>query len=273
MVAPKRALAVQHGVEVTTPGRSPDGRKVFILNPHSVVRDELVDAILSAEYELYLISDSQRALKVFKQFPDSIVFINIDSGLKEREWERYVRRLVGTTYFKHLSIGILSYNPDPKLIEKYLMEIGVACGFVRLSLGAQESTRIMLQTLEANEARGRRRYVRSKAENDKRASFNFRHQGREYDGGILDISSVGMAIRFSRRAEIPAKALLTDMQLKLRASLVRVTGVVLGRREDDKTVYVVLFKHERDSKARRLIRQYIHKSLQEYIDKMMGDGG
>jgi hypothetical protein len=150
------------------------------------------------------------------------------------------------------------------------MDIGVTCGFVRLSLGVQESTRILLQTLEANEARGRRRYVRSRSDGDKRATFNFRHSGREFNGSILDISSVGMAVRFDGQAEIKPKSLVHDIQLKLKASLVRVDGVVLGRRDDDKSVYVVLFKHERDGKARRLIRHYIHRSLQEYIDRMIG---
>jgi hypothetical protein len=245
---------------------------VFILNPHSVVRDELVDAILAAEFELYLLDDPQAALRVFKRFPNSIVFVNIDSGLKDDEWERYVQRLLAADVFENLSVGILSYNTDPKLAERYLMGIGVTCGFVKLSLGVQESTRIMLQTLEANEARGRRRYVRSRAEGDKRAEFNFSHKSRPYDGRILDISSVGMAVRFSGRADVPAKSLVKDIQLKLRASLVRVDGVVLGRRDDDKSVYVVLFKHERDGKARRLIRHYIHRSLQEYIDGMTGSG-
>ena len=249
-----------------------NGRKVFILNPHSVVRDELVDAILAAEFELYLLDDPQAALQVFKRFPDAIVFINIDSGLKEDQWERYVRRLLAASVFENLSVGILSYNTDPKLAERYLMEIGVTCGFVKLSLGVQESTRILLQTLEVNEARGRRKYVRSRSEGDKRAEFNFRHQSRSYDGRILDISSVGMAVRFSGRVDLPAKSLVKDIQLKLRASLVRVDGVLLGRRDDDTSVYVMLFKHERDGKARRLIRHYIHRSLQEYIDTMMHSG-
>jgi len=247
-----------------------DGRKVFILNPHSVVRDELVDAILSAEYELYLLDDAQAAMRVFKKFPNSIVFINIDSGLKDNEWESYIRKLLAADVFENLSVGILSYNTDPKLAEKYLMEIGVTCGFVRLSLGVQESTRIMLQTLEANEARGRRKYVRSRSDGDKRATFNFKQGGRDFAGVILDISSVGMAVRFEGRGEIKSKTLVTDIQLKLRASLVRVDGVVLGRRDDDKSIYVILFKHERDGKAKRLIRHYIHRSLQEYIDRMMG---
>jgi len=245
------------------------GRKVFILNPHSVMKEELLDAILAAEYELYLLKDPQRALRVFSKFPDSIVFINIDSGMKEPEWERYIRELRTQPGYSRLSVGILSYNPEPDLVRKYLMDIGVQCGFVRLRLGMQESTRIMLQTLEANEAKGRRRYVRARTANDPRTSFNIDYMGQTYQGPILDISSVGMAVRLGPGVSIPGKTLLPHMQLRLRATLVHVAGVVLGSRDDDASTHVILFRHDNDTKARYQIRQFINRSLQDYIDRLI----
>lgn len=245
------------------------GRKVFLLNPPSVVGEELIHAILAAEYEVYVVKDARRALRVFQRFPDSIVFINIDSELPGDEWEQYVKRLITEKTFADLRVGILSYNSDPALIENYLMTIGVQCGFVRLKLGAQESTKIMLRMLEANEARGRRRYVRVRAAEDPRAGFNVDILGARHEGRILDISSVGMAVRFTDAVDIEPKSALPDVQLRLRATLVHVDGVVLGRRSDDPSVYVLLFRHVPDSKARRQIREYIHRSLQEFIDRML----
>lgn len=247
------------------------GRKVFLLNPPSVVGEELIHAILAAEYELYVINDPKRAMRVFRRFPDSIVFVNIDSEMSEPEWEQYVRRLLDGQTFTDLRVGILSYNSDPELVEKYLMQIGVQCGFVRLKLGAQESTKIMLQMLEANEARGRRRYVRARTAEDPKVGFNVEVGGHRYEGRILDISSVGMAVRFSEVAHFEPKSSLPGIQLRLRAALVRVDGVLIGQREDDRSVSVIIFRQAADSKARRQIREYIHRSLQEYIDKMMGD--
>jgi hypothetical protein len=252
-------------------GQDAAGRKVFLLNPPSVVGDELIHAILAAEYELYVLKDPRRAMRVFQRFPDSIVFISIDSEMPEPEWEQYVRRLLTDSTFSDIRVGILSYNSDSGLIEKYLMDIGVQCGFVRLKLGAQESTKIMLQMLEANEARGRRRYVRARTAEDRKAGFNVEIAGKRYEGRVLDISSVGMAVRFVEDVHIEPKSSLPDIQLRLRATLVRINGVALGRREDDRSVLVVLFRHAPDSKARRQIREYIHRSLQDYIDKMMGD--
>ena len=252
-------------------GAEASGRKVFLLNPPSVVGEELIHAILAAEYELYVVNDPNRALRVFRRFPDSIVFVNIDSEMSEPEWERYVRRLLDGDTFTDLRVGILSYNSDQELVEKYLMEIGVQCGFVRLKLGAGESTKIMLRMLEANEARGRRRYVRARTAEDRKVGFNVEVGGRRYEGRILDISSVGMAVRFAESVHFEPKSSLPGIQLRLRAALVRVDGVLLGRREDDRSVFVVLFRQTADNKARRQIREYIHRSLQEYIDTMMAD--
>ena len=78
-----------------------------------------------------MIRDPRRALRVFPRFPGDI------------------------------RVGILSCNPEPKLVEQYLMTIGVQCGFVRLRLGA----------LSANEARGRIRYVRARAAEDARSAW------------------------------------------------------------------------------------------------------
>lgn len=246
------------------------GRRVFVLNPPSVIQDELIDQILAHEYEVNVLKEPERAKYVLSKFPESIVFINIDSGLKEPEWEKYIRTIKESPVFDSVRVGILSYQPDRELVEKYLMKIGVACGFIQLRMGVQESARIMVKVLEANEAKGRRKYVRARAEDDPRSSFNFRYNNKLYSGPILDISSVGMAFRLDKGAHIPAKTLIPDTQLKLRAALVRVSAVTLGTRDDDRSIYIVLFKHDIETKARFQIRRYIHERSQQYIDRLAG---
>ena len=185
------------------------GRKVFLLNPPSVVQDELIGIVLAAEYEVYLVHDPERSLAVFRRFPDAIVFVNIDSQLKDGTWEAYVQQLMGIGN----AVGVLSYNTNRELAERYLMEIGVQCGFIALKLGMKESARTMLRVLEANEARGRRKYVRVQPPPDARVEFNVQLAAGAESGTILDISSVGMAIRFSRPVKLESKSLLSDIQL------------------------------------------------------------
>lgn len=247
-------------------GADISGRKVFLLNPPSVVQEELIDIVLAAEYEVYLLHDAARALNVFQRFPESVVFVNVDSPLKDEDWEQYVSQLMELG----ISVGVLSYNSDRALAEKYLMEIGVQCGFIALKLGLQESARTMLRVLEANEARGRRKYVRAQPPTDSRVGFNVDLPNGSVSGEILDISSVGMAVRFNSPVDLKPNSLLSDIQLKLKATLVRTDGVVLGARDDDRSVYVVLFRfRKQETKPRQQIRAFIHRSLQESIDALM----
>ena len=245
------------------------GRRVFLLNPPSVVEQDLIEALLAAEYEVYLLKDPERARTVFARYPDSIAFIGIDSRYDESEWQRYIRGLLSDKATGDLRIGVLSYNNDRALAEKYLMEIGAQCGFVALKTGMQESTRIMLRALEANEARGRRRYVRARCAEDRATTFNVTLPTGSATGRVLDISSVGMAARFSSYVDLPAKTVLRDIQLKLHATLVHVDGVILGRREDDAGVYIVIFQYRKgEQKPRHQIRRFIHAALQRQIDSI-----
>ena len=50
----------------------------------------------------------------------------------------------------------MTYNPDPELARKYLMDVGIPCGFIQLKLGTAEGKSIILKTLAAD---GPRRIV------------------------------------------------------------------------------------------------------------------
>ncbi len=242
------------------------GKKVFILNPPSVFEEELLHEVLKHEYEIYLLHDTGAALRVFAKYPDSVAFINIDSGLREEQWEKYIRKLREDSKYEGLKIGLISYSPSPELTQKYLMDIGVQCGVVRLSLGAQESARIIIRVLEANEAKGRRRYVRAQCEKAQNTGFNLEYGGQKMSGPILDISSVGAAIRLEPGKTLPPKSLVRAVQLRLRSKLVHLDAAVLGSRSDDPRIHVLLFRGEGAQKERAQIRHFIHKSLQAEIE-------
>jgi hypothetical protein len=166
-------------------------------------------------------------------------------------------------------LGILSYNQDKQLMEKYLMEISVPCGYVQLKLGIQESTRIILNVLQANEARGRRKYIRAFCEDDVYATMNYKGPEKLYQGKLMDISSAGIAARVAEFPDQAINAVLKDVQLKLRGALVMTDTILMGKRQDDQQVWILLFdpaKINRDHKL--VIYRYIKQCLQRYIDQM-----
>lgn len=247
------------------------GKKVFFLYPHSVIQKELVEILIDREYEVYMVYDYKKLYNINRIYRDSIVFINIDEGLPEAEWEKLIREYSEDSPENNLDFGILTYNEDQNLAQKYLMDIMVSCGFIRLRLGLKESIEIMLKTLEANEAKGRRKYVRARPQPED-ASFNYRDLNGELNTGrIMDISSVGIAVIFNSGLSPQKNSLLRDIQIKIKGAIIKVNGIVIGSRSSDKskTIYVLLFDGTATKELKQKLRYYIHKLIQDDINKVL----
>ena len=242
------------------------GKKIFLLYPHSVIRDDMLDVLIMAGYETYTLVDEKKAQKLLMKFPGSIMFINIDEGLKEHEWETYIRGIQEDPKTKSSSLGIMSYNQDKVLMKKYLIDMAIPCGYVQLKLGLQESTRIIIGALEANEARGRRKCIRADCEDDISSTLNFRGDSGLFHGKILDISSAGVAAKFEKPFALTTNAVLHEVQLRLRGGLVMTDMILMGQRRDNKQVYILLFEPNISTESKLIIHRYIKQCLQRYIN-------
>jgi hypothetical protein len=243
------------------------GRKVFFLYPHSVIKEEMIEDIIAEEYEAYILKDHKRAARLMKAFPGSILFINIDETLKEPEWERYVLSMMESGEYEDPRIGIFTYNEDQELARKYLIEHTLPCGFIRLKLGYDETRKILLDVLKANEAKGRRKFVRSLCDKDPQATINVSKDGSVIQGKLLDISSAGAACAFEQENLFPKNSYLKSVQLQLRGVRVMVNSIVMGTRNDDKRVHVLLFDPKSlDGEQKGKIFRYIRGNLQRFIE-------
>lgn len=246
------------------------GKKVFFVYPHSVIQNKLIQELIHREYEVYLVNDHRKIESICEYYTSPVIFINIDEGLAEPEWESLIRSLLEKESTKHASIGIVSYDDNAELSKKYLMDIMVPCGFIKLKLGLNDSTDIIIKTLEANEVKGSRKYVRAKCLSDD-AGFNVQIFDRIEKGNIVDISSVGMAVTFDYDPELQKNAYLPDVQLKLKGIVINLSAVVLGFRkiEGDKTIYLLLFDHKMTNVNKGKIRSFIHRSLQLNMERKL----
>jgi len=246
------------------------GKKVFFIYPHSVIQNELIQDLIDREYEVYFINDHTKVTSICEYYNSPILFINIDEGLEEPQWEKLIRSVLENTGTNHSKIGIVTYNENTELAQKYLMDIMVPCGFIKLKLGITESTNIIIKTLDANEVKGKRKYVRAKC-NPSEATLNVTINNSLESGHIVDISSVGMAINFDGSVEIAKNTYLKDIQLKLRGILLRVSAVVIGHRsqEGEKTLYVLLFDQFVTSQIKSKLRSYINRTLQHEMEKKL----
>ncbi len=204
-------------------------------------------------------------IKAAENFTSSIVFINIDEVLPLSEWESYIKELMTGEKTAGTHVGIVTYNNDMELAKKFLMDLMVPCGFIVLSLGTEKSIPILLKILEANEAKGRRKYIRAASSENENTKFNVSIKNVFYTGRILDISIAGMAVVFNDLVELEVKTEISDIQIILRGIICRVSGLIAGNRNDNKNCYIVLFSGM-DDKSRTKIHSYIYKQLQDSMN-------
>jgi len=245
------------------------GKKVFFLYPQSVIQKDLIKEIVKYEYEVYVFNDHAIILKVIEKYPNSILFINIDSTLKESEWELYIKHIIQNPLTENVKIGILSSNENQKLIEKYVMEISVSCGYIVFKKGSNESLKILLKVLEASEAKGRRQFVRAKCTNKTDITFNVKVSYKVLSGNIYDISSIGMACSFNdpNLNELPINTFFDDIQLRLKGTLIMLSGKVVGVRKQENDYYIVMFDNIfKDEMKRSKIQTFIHTFLQKEMN-------
>jgi len=242
------------------------GKKVIFLYPPSVL-DDVVDSLAQHEFEVYTCKDHDKLSAYLAKKPGALVFVNIDNGMKEAEWEAWLSRRVkapgGTGY------GIVTYNDNKNLAQKYLMDVGVTCGFIVLKIGVAKATEIVLKTLDANEARGKRRYVRS-APWPMNAEYNMNLNGSMVRGQIIDVSCVGMTVRCEGCSPPKAGSKLEDIQLSLHGTRLKVDAVVYGTRKSEgaEPIHILIFNpRTMDDVKRDKIRTYVRRSLQEAFEK------
>lgn len=266
----EEAGGVQPGADESI-SDNPVGKKIYFLYPHSVIQDEMVKTMVNMEFEIYLVRDHDKLLDIIEEEQEGVVFINIDQTLDDEGWKRYVKGIMDNPKTAQVKVGILTYNQEEGLAQYYLMELMVPCGFVQLKLGLVESTKILLQVLEANEVRGRRKYVRAKCLDIKQVSFNVKVKSNYENGSIQDISTAGMACFFdNKNVKIDVGYYFEDIQLKLKGTICKVGGTVIGFREDQENLLVVMFDKMKDDikeKIRTFVFNALQISLQERLKK------
>jgi hypothetical protein len=245
------------------------GKKVFFLYPHPVLND-VVEELAKKEFEVYLAKDHGKLARVLSTEPDAIVFINIDDGLDEPEWEAYVRGLRTGEKTAAVGLGILSMNEDISLKEKYLMDLQVPCGFVTVKIGAAKTVEILSKTLEANEARGRRRFVRATCPPGA-AQCALELDGRTLHGSLSDLSSAGMALSIEGETSLRPGTILRGMTLTVKGVRVAADGFIAARREGGElATYIVMFDPSSlDDTKRDKLRSLVSKLNQSAMDRIL----
>ncbi|MDR2181660.1 MAG: PilZ domain-containing protein [Treponema sp.] len=248
------------------------GKKIFFLHPSVLVQNEIVTELAQLEHEVYVVRDEDRLAKVLRAYADAIVFCSVDETLSPQKWEAWIRKIMGDEATRSVSIGILSNGNDDEVRRLYLNTLGVSCGFVCVKAEKNALIKTLSDILKAAEAKGRRKYLRADTRNEALTTLNLSRDGRFINGDIQDISVVGLSCVFERDPELEKNSVVSDVQLKLQSTLLKVEGVVFGSRTDagGAKVYVIVFAPKMDPSVRPKIRAFIQKHLQTKMDVELG---
>jgi hypothetical protein len=243
------------------------GKKIFFLYPTVVVQNRIISELVQQEFEVYVAKNKDKLKKVLKKHPDSIVLIDIDEHMPEKEWDLWITALLESSDTKTVSIGIVTENEDEAIQHKYLVALKVPCGYTVLRTDLDKSISNLVSALQAVNAKGRRKYIRAVTEQEAHTTVNLPWGGAYVHGRIKDVSVVGISCTLDGSPEISKNTLLKNIQIKLQTNLLKVEGIVFGSRTDGmETVYVILFTQRIDPDVRIKIRKYIQHTLQNKMD-------
>ena len=241
------------------------GKKVFFLFPTAYVQNQVIAELVQHEYEIYISKNSKRLTHALKKYTDSIVFVNIDEGMRESEWEKWIHTLMST--LPDIRVGVFSSNSDDKIREKYLDILHVKCGYYNSKVDMSKITTQILGVLEEMNVKGRRKYLRANTQSENVATINMPTGTGFLKGAIRDVSVVGISCTFEGNIDLHKNELVKDLQIRLQSMLLKVEAVVFGSRLDgNEKVFVMIFTQRVDSEVKVKIRKYIQQNLQHKIE-------
>jgi hypothetical protein len=247
------------------------GRRVFFVAPPSVVQDQLIDLLIQGEFEVSIVKNPQALFTLVDQFPYGIFFLNTEAPLVDKysSWDTVIDEMRRLNPQGTIRIGVMGYNTTPEMAQHFLIDKEVECGYIQLKLGLAQTAKILLKTLEINEARGRRKFIRVPGIPGKN-SLSIRTAHRLLDGTLMDISTAGMAVILNDQSKLlSSDESLDDIQMRLWGSLFSVKAKLMGKRlvQGKGMVHVLLFDPPIDGPAKLKLHSYIKRVIQQETDK------
>ncbi len=251
-----------------------EGRMIIFLYAPAWIKDEVIGALVRAEYKACHYDDYKSMLKLINLYPGAVVFVNIDKGPKEAEWFRVLSNMQDQLKEKDVRLGVLSDESRKDVVAKWLRGVELPAGFISMRTRQDDIRKRVFESVAREKAIGRRKYARANCRGVGNATLNIKYVGQQYSGSILDISSVGMACKLPQAGDVVSvNDRLDDIQLRLNARLVTVSGHVAGVRQEADKVFVVMFDDIRANSLEEKIYDYIRETIQRNFERRLGQTG
>ena len=229
--------------------------KVFFVDPDpAMVSETFLEAAFFQGFEAYSLADNlggdltEKVRVLSDSFPKLLLFFTIDRKGSLKAWLDYLREIQGV-HGDQIRIGVLyeenkTLNPEPLVKKAFNFDVGISAGCIPLGVSPKKNHAILLRVLEANQAMGRRKFIRMRCHPSCRATFL--RNNRVVEGVLLDLSISHFSVKFDSEApEWLAGTKLTKVQLRIQGMFLLVNALVVTRRlVRDIPCFLFLIHHE-----------------------------
>ena len=245
-----------------------ENRKVFFLHPQAVVQDELVRALITDNYETYLIRNHVSAKAILRRYPDSVLLAQVDSGLDEQKWKDFAGDLKANPLFSELTLCVLSVSSIDRIRSSFLGQSSAfSCGF---SYGKYDFAATYLsikEMLEQEKVNPRNFTVKATCPAELKASVVFTKDQIRFEGSLGDISISGLTCRIDGPEPLyPSEFPIPRIIISYKKSQLTVSGRIVGSHGKDNDVYLILFDNAAEPDKKEAIYDLVHACLQAHID-------
>ena len=245
-----------------------DARKVFFMFHLPESENKIIKRIVFNEYQAYSIpNDYKSYIPVIRKYPNSIVFSLGSNCPRNVNWEQVYKSLNPDTC-DGLKISTWFYSRGHLRINRDLSNFDAPVDAIPLDQGLESLVPHILKVLESLDARGRRKYIRTRCNDGYSATFSIKLNKNIYNGAIYDISSFGMACAFNSDIGVSIQTYIHDIQIRLNGIGSGVSGIVSGKRViGSEWVYVIVFDYKDNPGTRIRIQEFIYYELQKELRK------
>ena len=243
------------------------GRKIFFLNPAYPVKKEIMSRLQAQEYEVYTIESYREAKPLLRKNPNSLLFVNIDAQLTHAAWFNYIRTYDRDDILATIKICVISERIKASDVAIFNKFVNMVSDVIEFNEGIEGVAKQIQKILDETNAKGKRQYVRANLTHDKDASLFWNHGSKMHQLKLLDLSSVGMAVKCPAVLEnqiIAKNFLLQDVTMRLGPKQMVVEAVLYGiKSTPEGTLWILLLLPSTPPSIKEEIRTYVSKTIEE----------
>ena len=243
------------------------GRKIFFLNPAYPVKKEIMSRLQAQEYEVYTIESYREAKPLLRKNPNSLLFVNIDAQMTHAAWFNYIRTYDRDDILATIKICVISERIKASDVAIFNKFVNMVSDVIEFNEGIEGVAKQIQKILDETNAKGKRQYVRANLTHDKDASLFWNHGSKMHQLKLLDLSSVGMAVKCPSVLEnqiIAKNFLLQDVTMRLGPKQMVVEAVIYGiKSTPEGTLWILLLLPSTPPSIKEEIRTYVSKTIEE----------